>query len=176
MICSPECWVKPEFSHRIVLAEIGTARTVALTADASERAALAKRLNVLSIDALMANAEIGARAAGIEAQGAIEARVTQACVASGEPVEQVVTEPFEILFVAPGSITGDEIELSAEECDQIEHDGLAIDLAEAVAQTLALALDPFPRAPEAEVALAKAGVVAEGEEAVGPFAALKALK
>jgi len=166
----------PEFSHRIALSEIGIERLVSIAADQAECAALAKRLGIEGIEALSATVEIGARAAGIEARGTVSARVTQSCVASGEPVEQAIDEPFDILFVIPGSISGDEIELSAEECDQIEHDGLAIDLGEAAAQTLALALDPFPRASQAEVVLAKAGVVAEGGEAVGPFAALKGLK
>jgi len=43
-----------------------------------------------------------------------------------------------------------------------------------VADTLALALDPFPRGPNADVALKAAGVLSE--EQAGPFAALAALK
>jgi hypothetical protein len=54
------------------------------------------------------------------------------------------------------------------------HDGTAIDVGEAVAQSLALALDPYPRAPDAEAALKEAGVTSEAE--TGPFAALAALK
>ena len=168
--------MKPEFSHRIALSEIGAARRIEISAEEDERSALARRLDVVRIDALSASVEISARAAGIQARGTVHARVTQSCVASGEPVSQAIEEPFDILFVAPGTADVDEVELSPEECDQVEHDGLAIDLGEAAAQTLALALDPFPRAPEADVVLAQAGVVAEGEEAVGLFAALKGLK
>lgn len=68
----------------------------------------------------------------------------------------------------------EEIELSDEDCDTLSHDGGAIDLGEAVAQTLALAIDPFPRGPNADAALRAAGVI--GEEDAGPFAVLKALK
>ena len=39
---------------------------------------------------------------------------------------------------------------------------------------MALALDPFPRAPGAEEALRAAGVIGEGE--AGPFGALAGLK
>jgi hypothetical protein len=39
---------------------------------------------------------------------------------------------------------------------------------------MALALDPFPRAPDADDVLKAAGVLSEGE--AGPFAALRALK
>jgi uncharacterized protein YutE (UPF0331/DUF86 family) len=50
----------------------------------------------------------------------------------------------------------------------------AIDLGEAVAQTMALALDPFPRSTNAEAALREAGVISEEE--AGPFGALKGLR
>ena len=53
-------------------------------------------------------------------------------------------------------------------------DSGAIDLGEAAAQTLALALDPYPRSPGAAAALKEAGVIGEGE--AGPFGGLAALK
>jgi len=70
--------------------------------------------------------------------------------------------------------TAEEVELSEADCDVIGYEGGAIDLGEAVAETLALALDPFPRSPDADAALREAGVLSE--EDAGPFAALKALK
>lgn len=166
----------PEFSRRIPLAEARHDRSRSIEADENERKALAKRFGIVSIEALSAAAEFHEKAAGIEAHGQLRAHVTQSCVASGAPVAQSIDEPFHLLFTASGQPEGDEIELSADDCDQMEHDGQAIDLGEAVAQTLALALDPFPRAPDAEVVLAEAGVVPEGEEVKGPFAALKGLK
>ncbi len=56
------------------------------------------------------------------------------------------------------------------------YDRAEIDVGEAVAETLALNLDPWPRAPDAEAALRAAGVKREGEEERGPFAALAGLK
>ena len=52
------------------------------------------------------------------------------------------------------------------------------EIGEAVAQTLLLALDPYPRSPAAEAALREAGVKSEEEASVeaSPFAALKGLK
>ena len=48
---------------------------------------------------------------------------------------------------------------------------------EAVAETLSLNLDPYPRAPEADAVLRAAGVRREGgEEKENPFAALAGLK
>ena len=68
----------------------------------------------------------------------------------------------------------EETELAEEDCDTAFFSGDSIDIGEAVAETLALALDPFPRAPGADERLRDAGVLDEGE--TGPFAILKALK
>ena len=56
----------------------------------------------------------------------------------------------------------------------VPYDGGAIDLGETAAETMALALDPFPRGPGAEAALKAAGVISEEE--AGPFGALAGLK
>ena len=75
----------------------------------------------------------------------------------------------------PRTAGGDEeFELSADELDTLFHDGQAIDLGAAIADSLALGLDPYPRSPNAEEALREAGVISEEE--AGPFAALAALK
>jgi uncharacterized metal-binding protein YceD (DUF177 family) len=54
------------------------------------------------------------------------------------------------------------------------YDGASIDLGSAIADTLALSLDPYPRCAEADAALKEAGVTSE--EQASPFAALAALK
>jgi uncharacterized protein YutE (UPF0331/DUF86 family) len=57
----------------------------------------------------------------------------------------------------------------------IPYDGGAmIDLGEVAAETMALALDPFPRGPDAESALKAAGVISEEE--AKPLGALAGLK
>lgn len=53
-------------------------------------------------------------------------------------------------------------------------EGDRIDLGEAAVQTLSLALDPFPRHPDADRILAEKGVLSE--EQAGPFAALAKLR
>ncbi len=68
----------------------------------------------------------------------------------------------------------EEFELGADELDTMFHDGQAIDLGTAVADSLALSIDPYPRSRDAEAALKQAGVISEEE--AGPFAALAALK
>jgi uncharacterized metal-binding protein YceD (DUF177 family) len=68
----------------------------------------------------------------------------------------------------------EEIELGAQDCDVVFYDGSAIDLGGAVADTLALSLDPYPRSASADAALKEAGVMTE--EQASPFAALAQLK
>jgi hypothetical protein len=92
------------------------------------------------------------------------------------PVEAEVEEDFRIEFrpqIAEGS-PEEEIELSEAECDVVFYSGAFVDLGEAVAETLSLSLDPYPRSPEAESVLREAGVKDEAE--AGPFGALAALR
>lgn len=166
----------PEFSRIVRVDTIGERpRTIAIAADDAERAALAKRFGLIAIARLEGSAAVASVAGGISAMGRIAAQVEQSCVATGESVPATIDEPFALKFVADaGEDAGEEMELSEDELDIMEFDGQAIDLGEALAQTLALALDPFPRSPNAEAALKAAGVLSEDE--AGPFGALAALK
>jgi len=167
----------PEFSRPVRIDTLGAEpRSVALEAEADERAALARRFGLPGIARLAAEAALVRRGEEVVATGRVEAAVTQSCVATGEPVEAKVDEPFELLFrPAPAADRPDvEVELSESELDVTFYEGGAIDLGEAVAETLALSLDPYPRAPGAEQALKAAGV--KSEEEAGPFGALAGLR
>jgi len=155
---------------------LGTgARTIQIEADEAERAALAQRFGLAGIEALSADAAVRMKGGDVFAEGRLRARVTQSCVASGLPVEAEVDEPFAISFrTQPEAAGEEEIELDEGELDVVFYEGGAVDLGEAVAESLSLALDPYPRAPGAEEALKAAGV--KSEEEAGPFAALAALK
>jgi uncharacterized metal-binding protein YceD (DUF177 family) len=108
------------------------------------------------------------------ARGHLSGAVVQPCSVTGDPVPAQIEEDFAIRFMPEGGETGDEVELNEEDCDTVFYTGGAIDLGEAAAETLALALDPFPRSAGAEAALRDAGVL--NEEEAGPFAALARLK
>lgn len=166
----------PEFSRIVRIDTIGERpRTIEIEADETERAALSKRFALVSIARLQGAAALSRVAGGISAVGRIAAEVEQSCVATGEPVPATIDEPFQLKFVTEvEDAAADEVELSEDELDIVEFDGQAIDLGEAFAQSLALALDPFPRSPDADVILKKAGVLSEEE--AGPFGALAALK
>ena len=86
-----------------------------------------------------------------------------------------VREDVALLFVPERNIAADEeVELGADDLDEIPYAGSIIDLGEAVAQSLALAIDPFATGPEADEARRRAGML--DAQASGPFAALAGLK
>jgi uncharacterized metal-binding protein YceD (DUF177 family) len=164
-----------DFAHRLPLDRIRDGERLDLKADAQECAEVCKRLGLVSLDRLEAHAVLERDGAQIRAKGRIKAALEQSCVASGEPVPAAIDEPFELLFVPePQGRADEEVELGENEMDVAFHDGAAIDLGTAIADTLALALDPFPRGPNADVALNAAGVLSQ--EQAGPFAALAKLK
>ncbi len=152
----------------------GDARGVEVEADAAERTALATRFDLIAIDRLAGAFTLRRDAMGILVEGRVSASLTQACSITGDPLPATVDEPVALRFVPAGEARQDEIELADDEIDVIPYDGGAIDLGEIAAETMALALDPFPRGPGAEAALKEAGVISEEE--AGPFGALAGLK
>ena len=167
----------PEFSRVVRIDTIGEPpRPMDIAAEEAERTALAKRFGLLGLAKLEATLTLGRRGDEIAVRGRLAAAVTQACVASAEPVPAEIDASFQIMFrPQPDAAAADEeVELSESEMDVIFHDGAAIDVGEVVAETLALALDPYPRAPDADDALKAAGV--KSEEEAGPFAALAGLR
>ena len=153
---------------------------VEIEAGADEREGLARRFGLVALDALTAEAELRRSGEAVTAAGKLHARVTQSCVASDEPVDAEVAEGFRVDFrpMPTDNRPEEEVELGEGELDVTFYEGGAIDLGEAVAQSLLLGLDPYPRSPAAEAALREAGVKSEEEARLesNPFAALAALK
>ena len=167
----------PEFSRPLRIDALGEEpRRLKVEAEEMERITLARRFGLIGIERLAADLALSRNGDEIALSGALSAAVTQACAATGEPVEALVETPFEILFrPAPEADACDaEVELCAGELDVVFYDGGAIDVGEAVAETLSLSLDPYPRAPGAGQALKAAGV--KSEEEAGPFGALAGLR
>ena len=166
-----------EFSRPIRLDTIGGAgQTISIAAEPGEREALAARFGLLALDRLEAEVTLSRDGVTISAGGRLQADVVQACIASEEPVPARIDESFALRFVPEAMLSaGDEVELSEADCDVLPYDGKVIELGEAVAETLALALDPFPRSPGAEAALREAGVLDEeaARAATSPFAKLR---
>lgn len=164
-----------DFGHRIALDRIRDGDRVDLVADDRERAAIAERLGLRSLERLEAHVRLARDGVAVRSRGRLRASLEQSCVATGEPVAEHVDEPFEIVFVPePREDADEEIELASKDCDIVFYDGAAIDLGAAIADTLALDMDPYPRSAGAEAALKEAGILTE--EQAGPFAALAKLR
>ncbi|KQN86838.1 hypothetical protein ASE90_05970 [Sphingomonas sp. Leaf67] len=165
----------PEFHRPVRIDQIGEGEIRQhIAADADERRRLMGRFGLLALDSLEADYSLHRDAGGIVATGRLNAQVAQPCVASGEPVPESVDEPFTLRFLPEGSVDGGEFELDDEAMDTMFYAGGSIDMGEAAAETLALALDPYPRSPRAEEVLRTAGVLKEEE--AGPLSPLGALK
>jgi len=139
--------VRPEFSRRVELAKVGALEaTYPISAETREREALARRFELLSLNRLEAEIRLKRVGGGmIRLTGRLSADVAQACVVSLEPVASALEQDFTVLY---GATELDKTVMVYLESDASEpFDGDAIDIGEAVAQQLALALDPYPRAP-----------------------------
>lgn len=151
---------------------------VTIQANDIERAALAARFGVTAIHALIARMSLEQEGEAIRAAGTLTAEIEQPCAVSGEQLSYTAEEDITLRFVPAGASRAynpdEEIELTAEDLDEIEYEGENIDLGEAAAQTLGLAIDPYRVGSAAEVAR-KEGLVSS-EQASGPFAALAALR
>ena len=167
----------PEFSRLYRADEIGAVPlAVSIEATPDECAALATRFDLIAVATLRATGHVMLRDKHCIAEGQFEAEVTQACVVTGEPVRAHIAQDFKLRFIDEDAVPDTaEIELSFDEYDDMPNTGDGIDMGEAVAQSMALALPPFPRGPNAARRLREAGVVSEGEETRGAFAGLKDL-
>lgn len=154
-------------------------RSVNVDANEAERAAIAEQMNIISVERFVANLTVSPLRGGLRALGKLEAAVTQASIVSFEPVPETVSETIDRVFLpaAKGSTAptpGSEIYVDLENDDFPDQiDGPEVDLSALLLETLALALDPYPR--RAGETLESSGLpVGDAEE--GPFAALARLK
>jgi uncharacterized metal-binding protein YceD (DUF177 family) len=155
-------------------------------ANPAERKALAARFDLIELPSLTAEGRIAAfdRGHGVRVEGILRAEVVQACVVTLEPVAARIEEPFMRIYTARplSQATEQETVLDMAEDDPPDPlDGGVVDVGEAVAETFGLALDPYPRAPGAELSADGAGegppsvANCPGNERKSPFSALKGL-
>jgi hypothetical protein len=161
--------VTAEFSHPLVLANVpAQGLTLRLEATAEARAQLSARLGLLALHAFSAELHLRPEAEGrIGVRGRLRAELDQACVVTLEPVREHIDAPVAWRLLPPGLEPSD----GDDDPDDIESEAGVADLGEALAQDLALALDPYPRAPGAEVPAEY-----RPDETHGPFAALSRLR
>lgn len=163
----------PEFSRPVGVNTLPRGgRTIAIEADEAERAALARRFGLLALDDFKARLTLTAgRGDTVVVTGTLTAAVVQRCVVTLDPVPAAVEDEIEAVFADAAGRDEAEIEVDplAAEAEPLV-DG-RIDLGELAAQHLSLALDPYPRAPDAPEPAAEPPQA--GPETRRPFAVLK---
>lgn len=172
-----------EFSRPFAVDALGAEEIVRdIEAKPAEREALARRLGLLALGSLKASLRLRSRENGplIQVSGRFSAEVTQACVVTLDPVEQSLSGDFEMTYsrepLPEAAGTGDvELTLADEDPPELVEEG-AIDLGEAAVQQLAVALDPYPRRPDAEIPASLKPEEQAEETPAGPFAKLRILK
>jgi len=184
--------IEPEFSFPVEIAALPpSGRRYEIKADAEARGRVAKRLDLQKIDALSASLEITFAAGGlIKVTGRVTAEVVQTCVVTLAPVPATVMDEIAVTFISEERDAKDRArreKAKAEEEEVVfEHDddppevavGGRIDLGEVAVVQMALALNPYPRAPGAAFAPAAWGAAPDGENTRpdSPFAALAQFK
>lgn len=182
----------PEWSHLINAQDVTNKEPVVvqISANAAERAALAKRMDALEISALNAKLICDRNGAAVHVCGFLSAQVTQQCVVSLEPIHQDIEEEFEGWFAdAKDAVpiakarrdrlsekTGKEYRILDEEDDPepLGANG-TIDLGELTAQHLALCLPVCPRIPQQqELEQDEDSNELENQKPNNPFAGLAA--
>ncbi len=139
----------PEFSRPVDVSRMGRLEhRMEIKANAEERAALAKRFDLVELPELTAALALKKRGDGVfELTGRWHARVAQSCVVTLEPVWAELGDEVRLFFSdRPAASAAPPDPLAEdEETDTIENG--VIDVGEAVVQLLGVALDPYPRAP-----------------------------
>lgn len=160
----------PEFSRLLKVDRVPKLGSVEkLGADPAECKALAKRLGIPQIHALTATLRATPwRGGGLRLEGELAADIDQVSVVSLEAFRSEVRFPVQRFFLPESAISPDE-----EDADPIIAGH--VDMGETVAETLALELDPYPRAPGESHDLLQPAEEPEIAP-VSPFAALKKLK
>jgi len=156
-----------------------TGRDVDIAPSPEERAAIAAQLELTTVDALDVHLHAVRFRGGIRVTGRLTARITQPSVVTTLPIVQDIAEPIDRIFLPGGEKdyagpANAEIFVDLEGDDMPDHfEGNEADLSELIVETLALAVDLYPR--EDGVSLEDAGYKPEAGIA-SPFEVLKALK
>lgn len=142
----------PEFHRPVRVAELADGENILeIAADATERQALARRFALVGLDKLEARLTLvpADDRRGLDVEGRLIAEVIQSCVVTLDPVRANIDAVFRRAYAAepPPEDDGDLGQSLLDAADPPDPivDG-AVDLGEAVAEELALELDPFPRA------------------------------
>lgn len=125
---------------------------VSLEADADQRAELARVHDLESVDSFVAKFTVkGWKGDGVIVNGRVQARITQPCVVTLDPIVSDIDEEISSVFVPENSKLArraDETEIVLDpEADDLPEtfSGDSIDLGALAEEFFALGIDPYPR-------------------------------
>jgi Large ribosomal RNA subunit accumulation protein YceD len=151
-----------------------------IEADQAAREAMAAAAGLREISAAHASFDLALKGGGqVHVTGRVHARIGQTCVVTLDPIENTIDEPVDLTFAPADQIpqfdhsVDDDSNSDTETFDPPEPiENGSIDLGRLATDVLYLAIDPYPRKPDA---VFEPPVVAADPED-HPFAALKALQ
>lgn len=154
--------------------------TETINASLDECDAIAARFGVGCVRSLSATMNIQSwKRGGFRVRGDASARITQICVVTLEPFEQVVHANLDQVFVEKSSklaVDEADIVVSIDEDDIGYIDEGSIELGELAVEALCLEIDPYPRKQGAVFSLSATGETVDEANRKNPFAVLKQLK
>jgi len=125
---------------------IGAGAEITIEATEAECAALAVRLRIPAVHRLRCTYQLHRAPDRIVAEGVLDAQIVQTCIVTLDELAEQVEERFTVHFVGDPSLLDETDPLAP---DRLLYEGTSLDLGEAAAEQLALAMDPYPRAPGA---------------------------
>src|SRR6202012_2457478 len=151
-----------------------------IEADLAARAALAEAAGLRGVLTANASLDVMPESRGrVHVTGRVQARIGQTCVVTLDPIENAIDEPIDLVFAPPEQIPvlSDLVDEAAESETEIPDPpepiiNGAIDLGRLATDALFLAIDPYPRKPDAVFE----PLIAAADPMDHPFAALKALQ
>jgi len=159
----------PEFSRPLESRRVPKEGSIErIVATSEECLALAGRIGVHSVQALSAELRVRPwQGVGVKLEGSLVADLEQISVISGNAFRVRLRAPVERFFLPAGVAFG------AEEADVDELVEGQVDLGEVVAETLILAVDPYPRLEGERFDLLQSASSEAANVASSPFASLK---
>jgi uncharacterized metal-binding protein YceD (DUF177 family) len=143
-------WTSPLAIHEVP----ETGRHVELSADNNVRTAIAKAAGLRDLPRLTAAFDISRDAVGgLHVTGQVSATVGQVCVVTLEPIENKIEEVIDLTFAPPPAGRGEAAPDIQAEIDGREPPeplvGGKVDLGAIATEFMLLAVDPYPRKPDA---------------------------
>ena len=157
-----------------------TGQAVHIEAEPDERTAIAEAFRVDEVRMLQADFELRreeGRNRALSLEGRVKAEIVQTCVVSLEPIVQAIDESVAVRFAAREPEKprhGAEVRVDPEVEPPEALVGGTLDVGAVALEHFALVIDPYPRAPGAE--LPPEAKASEADKPDSPFAALASLK